>query len=226
MIKKWVPFILTHILWLNFIGVKQFFLNSKWLTQKNLSISKKGPGALNDTRKSPGLRDSKVKIWLKQSGLFLVSFNAPGPFVFLGRFWAFVGQPHCHIGWATSMPFASINSTNRRTNQWNFHKNIENWQFWKTQFFWVGWFDFFFQYFFFASSPWKLVTNFVLERMGLLWWFTGKNECGNDKRAWVYFSGRRPVARFPKCQKAWPAGCYSLFFSFSEQSPIQYVRKL
>ena len=30
---------------------------------------------------------------------------------------------HDHIGWATSMPFASINSTNTRTNPWNFHKN-------------------------------------------------------------------------------------------------------
>ena len=26
------------------------------------------------------------------------------------------------LGWATSMPFASINSTNPRTNPWNFHK--------------------------------------------------------------------------------------------------------
>ena len=46
-----------------------------------------------------------------------------------------------------------------------FTKNIENWQFWKTQFFWVGHFDFDFD--FFASSPWKLVTNYVLEWMGL-----------------------------------------------------------
>ena len=35
-------------------------------------------------------------------------------------------------------------------------------------FFWVGNFEFFFQKkIFFASSPWKLVTNFVLELMGL-----------------------------------------------------------
>ena len=42
-------------------------------------------------------------------------------------FWAYVGEPHGHIGWATSMPFASINSTNPRTNPWNFHKNY--WEF-------------------------------------------------------------------------------------------------
>jgi hypothetical protein len=42
--------------------------------------------------------------------------------VFLGCFWAYVRQPHDHIGWATPMPFASINSTNPRTNPWNFHE--------------------------------------------------------------------------------------------------------
>ena len=51
---------------------------------------------------------------------------------FLGCFCPYVRQPHDHIGWATSMPFASINFTNPRTNPWNFHKkNIENWRFWK-----------------------------------------------------------------------------------------------
>ena len=44
--------------------------------------------------------------------------------MFFGHFWGYVGQPHCHIGWATSMPFASFNSTNPRTNPWNFHKKI------------------------------------------------------------------------------------------------------
>ena len=29
-------------------------------------------------------------------------------------FWAYVGQPHDHISWDISMPFASINSTNPR----------------------------------------------------------------------------------------------------------------
>ena len=41
---------------------------------------------------------------------------------FFACFWAYVRQPHGHIDWATSMPFASINSTNPRTNPWNFHK--------------------------------------------------------------------------------------------------------
>ena len=37
----------------------------------------------------------------------------------------YVGQPHDHIGWTTSMPFASINPINPRTNPWNFHeKNL------------------------------------------------------------------------------------------------------
>ena len=48
-------------------------------------------------------------------------------------------------------------------------KNIENWQSWKMTFFWVGHFEFFFakKKKKFASSPWKLVTNYVLEWMGL-----------------------------------------------------------
>ena len=37
-------------------------------------------------------------------------------------FWAYVGQPHGHIGWATSMPFASFNYTNPRINPWNVWK--------------------------------------------------------------------------------------------------------
>ena len=45
-------------------------------------------------------------------------------FVFLVRFWAYVGQPHDHINWATSMPFTSINSTNPRTNPWNFREKF------------------------------------------------------------------------------------------------------
>jgi hypothetical protein len=47
----------------------------------------------------------------------------------------------------TSMPLASINFTNPRTNPWNFHKKFENWRFWKT--------------------PWKLVKATWLSRMGL-----------------------------------------------------------
>ena len=39
-------------------------------------------------------------------------------------FWAYVGQPHDHISWAKPMPFASINSTNPRTNPWEFHEKI------------------------------------------------------------------------------------------------------
>ena len=40
-------------------------------------------------------------------------------------------------------------------------KYIVNWCFWKTQFFWVGHFEFLFQTICFSSSPWKSVTNYV-----------------------------------------------------------------
>ena len=65
---------------------------------------------------------------------------------FFTCFWAYVGQSHGHIGLAASMPFASINPTKRRTNPWNFHKNILRiGDFEKLSFFWVGHFGFFFQ---------------------------------------------------------------------------------
>ena len=51
--------------------------------------------------------------------LILVGINA-----FLALFWAYVGQPDDHIGWATLMPFTSIYSTNPRTNPWNSHEKI------------------------------------------------------------------------------------------------------
>ena len=44
--------------------------------------------------------------------------------LFLNCFWAYVGQPHYHIGWATPMPSASIYPTNPITNPWNFHEKI------------------------------------------------------------------------------------------------------
>ena len=68
---------------------------------------------------------------------------------FFACFWAYVGQPHNHISWATPMPFASINSTNPRTNPWKFHeKKIENCRSWKMSFFLSQPFWFFFQNFF------------------------------------------------------------------------------
>ena len=50
----------------------------------------------------------------------------------------YIKQPDNLIGWATFLPFA-IYSTDPRINRWNF----KSWQSWKTQFFWVGHFDFF-----------------------------------------------------------------------------------
>ena len=96
-------------------------------------------------------------------------------FVFFGCFWAYVGQPHGHIGWATSMPFASINPTNPRANLLNFHEIFfENWRFWKIQFFWVGHFEFFFffKHFFFCFIPMKISPNLYGRMDGSqFWWF-------------------------------------------------------
>ena len=51
---------------------------------------------------------------------------------FFACFGAYVWQPHDPIGWATPMPFASTNSTNPRTNPWNWifsHQKIWNYDF-------------------------------------------------------------------------------------------------
>ena len=74
--------------------------------------------------------------------------------VFFGHFWTYVGQPHGHIGWAILMPFASFNSTNPRITPLDFDKKYLELSILKNDLF-------------FASSPWKLVTNYVLEWMGL-----------------------------------------------------------
>ena len=93
---------------------------------------------------------------------------------FLACFWAYVGQPHGHIGWAIPMPFASFKPTNPRTNPWNFggicsaFDEVE-----KLSFFESAILNFFSKKnnFFFASSPWKLVTNYMLEWMGLNFYY-------------------------------------------------------
>ena len=74
-------------------------------------------------------------------------------FVFLGCFWAYLGQPHKHIGWVLSMPFASTILLTKGPIPEIFSKNIENWGNWRTQFFWVGHFGFFFKIFFFCFFP-------------------------------------------------------------------------
>ena len=77
---------------------------------------------------------------------------------FFACFWAYIWQPHNHVGWATSMPLVSINPTNQRINPWNFHKTILRiGDFEKLSFFLVGHFPW---------SPWKSVTNYVVEWKG------------------------------------------------------------
>jgi hypothetical protein len=76
-------------------------------------------------------------------------------------FGTYVRQSHNYIGWAKSMSFTSINSTNPRTNPWNFGNNCSAFSSsWKTQFFWVAHFGFFF-----ALSQSKLVNIYRIARI-------------------------------------------------------------
>ena len=89
--------------------------------------------------------------------------------VLFGCFWAFVGQPHGHIRWATSMPFASFNPTNPRTDLRDFREKIlrigdfEKWAFFESAIL-----NFFFEkkIKFFASFPWKSAQIYMVEWMG------------------------------------------------------------
>ena len=88
--------------------------------------------------------------------------------VFFSHFWAYVGQPHDHIGWAKSMPFASINPTNPRTHPAQFGKKILRiGGYGKWPFFESAILIFFFQKknFFFASFLWKLVNIYRITRI-------------------------------------------------------------
>ena len=92
--------------------------------------------------------------------------------VHFGCFWAFVGQPHGHIRWATSMPFASFNPTNPRTNLRNFREkflrigNLKKWAF-----FWVVHFEFLFKKKkFFCFIPMKISPNLYGRMDGSRFW--------------------------------------------------------
>ena len=64
-------------------------------------------------------------------------------------------------------------------------KLLSFWRCWKTQFFWVGHFEFFFCFIPMKISP-KLCVRMDGTQFLILWWFTAKNERGKDKIAWVY----------------------------------------
>ena len=89
-------------------------------------------------------------------------------FCVFSHFWAYVGQPHDHIGWTKSMPFASINPTNPRTHPAQFGKKIlridhlAKWGFFESAIL-----DFCFRFFFlFCLIPWKIVKGSWIARMG------------------------------------------------------------
>ena len=88
---------------------------------------------------------------------------------FLACFRAYVRQPHSHTRWATSMPFASINPTNPRSNRLNFLEiflriaDFEKLSFFESAIL-IFFFQFFFNFFFFfASIPWKSVQIYMVE---------------------------------------------------------------
>ena len=68
---------------------------------------------------------SKCLAWVKKCCHIWLDQNFD-PSLLTNKLWlVFKGmKPHGHIGWATSMPFVSINSTNSRTNPWNFLEKI------------------------------------------------------------------------------------------------------
>ena len=94
---------------------------------------------------------------------------------FFPCFRPYVGQPHGHIGWVTSMLFASINFTNPRTHPAQFRKKIlridrlAKWGFLSRQF-WIFFFGFFFG-FFFLLNPMKSSQRFLDSKDGSKFWW-------------------------------------------------------
>jgi hypothetical protein len=138
---------------------------SKWQTQKNWVFQNRqfskfhglvlGLVELIDVAQPISLRDSPAKAQKQAKNAF---------FVFL------------RLRQKASRPYklsyiASINPTDWSTNAWNYHNiflrigDFEKLRFFLSRPFWI--------HFFkkkkknFASSPWKLVTNYVIEWMGL-----------------------------------------------------------
>jgi hypothetical protein len=118
-----------------------------------------------------------VRLWnFKDCGAYKTRFFAKNQHsqsekntkkAFLACFWAYVRQPDNHIGLVTSIPFASIYPTHPRNQSLEFlRKNIENLQNWKTPFFWVGHFDFFFS----KMAPWKSVQIYRGMNGSNFWW--------------------------------------------------------
>ena len=113
-------------------------------------------------------------------------------FVFFGCFRAYVGQPHCHIRWTTSMPFASCNPTKLRTNLWNFHEKIsrigdfEKWPFFESAIL----IFFFKKKNCFCFIPMKISHKLCITLNGtqLLWlcWFTAQNHSPQTYQPAVY----------------------------------------
>ena len=145
--KNWVPSILTHNLWLIFKGMKQkkkiFFLKKKIQN-----------GRLKKTEFF-----NFVKSWANSAK---ISWIRP----WVSRIeWC---EGHWFCSTYMAMRLSDICSKTGKK-----HKKCIFCLFWSicqtAQFFWVGHFEFFFtkKKIFFASSPWKLVTNYMLEWMGL-----------------------------------------------------------
>jgi hypothetical protein len=111
--------------------------------------------------------------WLRDCPTLAQKQGKNAFFVFLDHFWAYVGQPHGHIGWARPVPFASINSTNPRTNPWIFHEKIlridrlAKWGLFESAIL-----NFFFNnFFFFLLNPMKISQSFLDSKDGSKFWW-------------------------------------------------------
>ena len=132
-----------------------------------------------------------LNLWLIFMGMkYFFSFETMNSKWPTQKNWAFQNHQFsfffsCNFWWPSKPLFSykpSWNTLNWPKDQslkfsW---KNIEDWRFWKTQFFWVGHFEFLFFRFFFCFIPIK-VSHKLYDRMNgtqflWLWWFTAKND--------------------------------------------------
>ena len=75
------------------------------------------------SQKFQGLVLAKVE-WINAKGIDVAKGIKMHFLCFYPLFWTYVRQPDNHIGWVTSMHFASIYPTHPRINSWNFLQKI------------------------------------------------------------------------------------------------------
>ena len=108
---------LNHNFWPKVFIFTLCYNESEWKKNEQVPIPlPKAASSLSDAKKMKKNFLSRWTAEIIQFIRYLIQMAKKWISVLFGCFWAFVRQPHGHLRWATSMPFASFNPTNPRTH--------------------------------------------------------------------------------------------------------------